>query len=61
MSDSNLHDQVSPQQAPEPETVTETEAAEKRARKTVTRRQVLAMAGCGVAGLVVGGVLATWG
>ena len=30
-------------------------------KKTVTRRQVLAMAGCGVAGLVVGGVLASWG
>ena len=28
-------------------------------KKTVTRRQVLAMAGCGVAGLVVGGVLAS--
>ena len=27
----------------------------------MTRRQVLAMAGCGVAGLVVGGVLASWG
>ena len=26
-------------------------------KKTVTRRQVLAMAGCGVGGLVVGGVL----
>ncbi|WP_251230477.1 4Fe-4S binding protein [Adlercreutzia aquisgranensis] len=26
-----------------------------------TRRSVLAMAGCGVAGLVVGGVLASWG
>ncbi|WP_165053716.1 MULTISPECIES: 4Fe-4S binding protein [unclassified Adlercreutzia] len=29
--------------------------------KTFTRRNVLAMAGCGVAGLVVGGVLASWG
>ena len=29
--------------------------------KTFTRRSVLAMAGCGVAGLVVGGVLASWG
>ena len=26
-----------------------------------TRRTVLAMTGCGVAGLVVGGVLASWG
>ncbi len=30
-------------------------------KKTITRRDVLAMAGCGVAGLVVGGVLASWG
>lgn len=29
--------------------------------KSFTRRSVLAMAGCGVAGLVVGGVLASWG
>lgn len=29
--------------------------------RTITRRQVLAMAGCGVAGLIVGGVLASWG
>lgn len=28
---------------------------------TFTRRRVLALAGCGVAGLVVGGVLSTWG
>lgn len=38
---------------------TATEAAGKP--KTFTRRSVLAMAGCGVAGLVVGGVLASWG
>ena len=30
-------------------------------KHTITRRQVLAMAGCGVAGLIVGGVLASWG
>lgn len=30
-------------------------------KKTITRRNVLAMAGTGVAGLVVGGVLASWG
>lgn len=29
--------------------------------KTFTRRNVLAMAGCGIAGLVAGGVLASWG
>ena len=31
------------------------------APRTYTRRSVLAMAGCGVAGLVVGGALASWG
>lgn len=46
MSDNNLNNQA--------EDVT----PKKRA---VTRRDVLAMTGCGVAGLVVGGVLATWG
>ena len=30
-------------------------------KSTITRRQVFALAGCGVAGLVAGGVLATWG
>ena len=30
-------------------------------KKNITRRDVLAMAGCGVAGLVVGGALASWG
>lgn len=35
--------------------------AEPGRPKTFTRRSVLAMAGCGVAGLVVGGVLASWG
>ena len=32
-----------------------------RAKGGVTRRQVLVAAGCGVAGLVAGGVLAKWG
>ena len=36
-----------------------TDAAPKHSN--FTRRSVLAMAGCGVAGLVVGGVLASWG
>lgn len=31
------------------------------APKTFTRRNVLAMVGCGIAGLVAGGALATWG
>ena len=30
-------------------------------KKAITRRRVFAMAGCGVAGLVAGGVLASWG
>ena len=34
---------------------------EPKKKHTITRRQVLAMAGCGVAGLIVGGVLASWG
>ncbi len=36
-------------------------AASEKPRKRITRRTVLAMAGCGVAGLAAGGVLATWG
>ena len=32
-----------------------------KAPRTFTRRNVLAMAGCGIAGLVAGGVLASWG
>lgn len=39
----------------------EPETAGTTKQKFATRRQVLAMAGCGVAGLVVGGVLASWG
>ena len=58
MSDSNLHHNASEIQdaqgaAPAPEG--------EHKSKTFTRRSVLAMAGCGVAGLVVGGVLASWG
>ena len=44
-------------------TATENEGApeEVKPKRQMTRRQVLAMAGCGVAGLIVGGVLASWG
>lgn len=35
--------------------------APAKPKKNITRRDVLAMAGCGVAGLVAGGVLASWG
>lgn len=38
-----------------------TDATVNSTKKTVTRRDVLAMCGCGVAGLVVGGVLVKWG
>lgn len=51
MSDSNLENSTS----------TEQSAPQSKPKKTITRRNVLAMAGCGVAGLVVGGVLGTWG
>lgn len=37
------------------------QSANSDTKKNVTRRDVLAMAGCGVAGLIVGGVLAKWG
>ena len=36
-------------------------SAQAAPKKTITRRQVVAMAGCGIAGLIVGGVLASWG
>lgn len=36
-------------------------ATGEKPKRGMTRRQVLAMAGCGVAGLIVGGVLASWG
>lgn len=47
--------------AVEPETAAPAETSGAKKEKFATRRQVLAMAGCGVAGLVVGGVLASWG
>lgn len=50
MSDSNLHNDAA-----------KTAAGASSDKKTVTRRDVLAMAGCGVAGLVAGGALMKWG
>ena len=44
-----------------PEELSASSNDEEKPQRTVTRRDVLAMAGCGVAGLVVGGVLASWG
>lgn len=46
--------------APVTDTSATTSEAEPK-HSNFTRRSVLAMAGCGVAGLVVGGVLASWG
>lgn len=56
MSDTNLN--VS---AEEQATGADAATAEVKPKKSFTRRTVLEMAGCGVAGLVVGGVLASWG
>ena len=70
MSDSNLNQNTSedtnfPAAAPETNASAPAPQSagpeEEPKQKTFTRRTVLAMAGCGVAGLVVGGVLASWG
>ncbi len=45
----------------QPKAATEAAEAESKPKHHVTRRQVLAMCGCGVAGLIAGGVLASWG
>ena len=47
--------------SPDAEARSEAAAGTPKRKLNVTRRQVLAMAGCGVAGLVVGGFLASWG
>lgn len=47
--------------SPDAEAHSEAAAGTPKRKLNVTRRQVLAMAGCGVAGLVVGGFLASWG
>ena len=61
-NNSNAPVEPTAEAAPEPTSaapaVVEADGTKK---SNVTRRQVLAMAGCGVAGLVVGGVLASWG
>lgn len=63
MSDNTLYNQLSEEQSSAANKAAEEETGSKNEKphKTITRRQVLAMAGCGVAGLVVGGVLSTWG
>jgi Fe-S-cluster-containing dehydrogenase component len=64
MSDSDLNTQAAGKTGSDDASARGAEAAgsEKNSdKKSVTRRDVLAMAGCGVVGLVVGGVLAKWG
>ena len=64
MSDSHLNQNTSEEktaQEAEPATSAAPASEETTKHKTFTRRTVLAMAGCGVAGLVAGGVLASWG
>ncbi|QOS68130.1 4Fe-4S binding protein [Eggerthella guodeyinii] len=67
MSDSNLNQNTSEDRdaranGPEAAPAAAAPAPEGDPKqKTFTRRTVLAMAGCGVAGLAVGGVLASWG
>jgi Fe-S-cluster-containing dehydrogenase component len=46
---------------PKEEQVVLDNAGNKHGKKNVTRRRVLEMAGCGVAGLIIGGALAKWG
>ena len=64
MSDTQKNETVATEQPPAaPVSATEpgsVPASEKK-QPFFTRRTVLAMTGCGVAGLVVGGVLASWG
>ena len=47
--------------SPTPDARSQAAAGTPKKKLSVTRRQVLAMAGCGVAGLVVGGFLGSWG
>ena len=64
MSDTQKNETVATEQPPTaPVSATEPGSAPASEKKQpfFTRRTVLAMTGCGVAGLVVGGVLASWG
>ncbi len=70
MSDTNLNQNTSEDKDVQAAKVAANEAAPapegvgtdgEQKQKTFTRRSVLAMAGCGVVGLVAGGVLASWG
>ena len=64
MSDTQKNETVATEQPPAAATSAAESAGAMPADKKqpfFTRRTVLAMTGCGVAGLVVGGVLASWG
>ncbi|MEE0706794.1 MAG: 4Fe-4S ferredoxin, partial [Adlercreutzia sp.] len=61
MTDTQKFDPAAPQQTPASGSTASAPAAAEPKPKTFNRRSVLAMAGCGVAGLVVGGALASWG
>ena len=64
MSDTQKNETVATEQPPAAATPVAVGAEAIPADKKqpfFTRRTVLAMTGCGVAGLVVGGVLASWG
>lgn len=58
MTQTKQDDPILEKQTESPE---QEETKEPSKGRTVTRRQVLAMGGCGVIGLVAGGFLASWG
>ncbi len=58
MSDTNLQNEDAQKTAP---VAGDSDSTANSKKKTVTRRDVLAMAGCGVGGLIIGGVLGKWG
>jgi len=62
MTEINQDDPIHPEASAVEEPAQGNESESQNSKpKTITRRQVLAMVGCGVGGLVVGGVLGTWG
>ncbi|MDD7369554.1 MAG: twin-arginine translocation signal domain-containing protein, partial [Berryella intestinalis] len=61
MPDTNLSASAAEEQTTSADAAATTAESGSTDKKTITRRNVLALAGTGVAGLVAGGVLATWG
>ena len=61
MPDTNLSASAAGEQTRSADAAATTAESGSTGKKTITRRNVLALAGTGVAGLVAGGVLATWG